>query len=610
MAARRNAEKRTLRPRTKVAKASGSTQRQLRPRKVVDKNQNTIEEAFKRSSKNANQRQRRSKEQKSTQKTDETNKKLPIYKNISPEKSLEDQDSVYEFTFDPNDTQERIPKKKRLNAKKRKKGDTKTQKNVKKNKKKRIDTHIAEDKISPLTTLAKQTEELSIKNVETENIKKEKKKQIDIHTAEDKIPTATELANQTQEVNIEKVETENSEKKKKEQVDIHTAEDRISSVTELAEPTKDLTVENVETESTEKEGKKQIDIHVAEDKTLSVTERAKQLQELNTKDVETENTKKDIKRIDAAEEKTSFVATPAKQNENLSTPKIISIENVDNMIVNRISSTDFRSPLRPRNLVNNTIVKRGDDSNYLSLTKSLSPISNTANVASIDSPWRPPTLSMFSRAKYFVQSTPIVHSNINKKSSKEGKENKQTTKKREFVKKNKGAIKPIKTLTEQENRENKFLETDNEDLQITNGETVEKRKDERLAENKEDSKISAKEENKHLIDYLNFSDTFDVLSESEKRSTFGTEIRLFEDAEPTRFSEPPKRFYKRKRGVKVSFLEESDREEENARENKRETKKKRKYTKADKENEKRISDWIQNVNSSFEEIDNYDLLVE
>lgn len=74
--------------------------------------------------------------------------------------------------------------------------------------------------------------------------------------------------------------------------------------------------------------------------------------------------------------------------------------------------------------------------------------------------------------------------------------------------------------------------------------------------------------------------------------------------------QPPKRLYKRKRGVKFNVLEESDREEdkENAAEE-QQTKKKRKHTKTRK-NEKRINEWIQNVNSTFKEIDSYDLLIE
>lgn len=170
-----------------------------------------------------------------------------------------------------------------------------------------------------MTTLAKQTEELNIetKNVETENIKKEKKNQID-------------------------TETENIKKQKKKQIDIYPAEDKIPLIIELA----------------------------------------KQIQELNTKDVEIESKKN--QQINAAEEKTSFVTTVAEQNEMLteSTPNLISIETVDNSLINILSSTkNFCSPLRPRNLSDNTIAKqqRKNDSN-LSLIKSLSPVSKTADV--------------------------------------------------------------------------------------------------------------------------------------------------------------------------------------------------------------------------------------
>lgn len=72
--------------------------------------------------------------------------------------------------------------------------------------------------------------------------------------------------------------------------------------------------------------------------------------------------------------------------------------------------------------------------------------------------------------------------------------------------------------------------------------------------------------------------------------------------------QPPKRLYKRKRGVKFNFLEENDKEEED-KENiveEQQTKRKKKHTK----DEKRINEWIQNVNSTFKEIDSYDLLIE
>lgn len=71
--------------------------------------------------------------------------------------------------------------------------------------------------------------------------------------------------------------------------------------------------------------------------------------------------------------------------------------------------------------------------------------------------------------------------------------------------------------------------------------------------------------------------------------------------------QPPKRLYKRKRGVKFDFLEESDKEED--KENiveEQQTKRKKKHTK----DEERINEWIQNVNSTFKEIDSYDLLIE
>lgn len=58
-----------------------------------------------------------------------------------------------------------------------------------------------------------------------------------------------------------------------------------------------------------------------------------------------------------------------------------------------------------------------------------------------------------------------------------------------------------------------------------------------------------------------------------------------------------------------NFSEDSDEEEENGNIKKIHTKKK-KLTKLERENRKRLDEWIKNVNSTFEEIDQYDLLIE
>lgn len=75
--------------------------------------------------------------------------------------------------------------------------------------------------------------------------------------------------------------------------------------------------------------------------------------------------------------------------------------------------------------------------------------------------------------------------------------------------------------------------------------------------------------------------------------------------------QPPQHSYKRKRAVNFDFSEDSGSEEE--KEEKKNVKhhiKKKKSTKSKKENEKRINEWIKTINSTFEEIDEYDLFIE
>lgn len=461
-----------------------STRRQLRPRKAVDKNAN--EETFKESSKNVNQQsQRHPKGRKNTfklKKVDETKQKLPVYKNTNTEKSLEDQNSVYDFTFDPNDTQEKIAKKKPKKGRTNKRNAKTTQNKDKKDKKKPTNTQILKKETLPDVTVVEQKEEKKKKLLneekKTKTIKKSTKTpRIDIHAVEDKTsPRMPQLVEQ--EENCVKENGENDSKK--EQIDIHTAEENISSDTTLVEQSK---------------------------------------------------------------------------TSNKGTPRIISIENANAIKVNRVSNTpteSFRSPLRPRNVFHNTAVtKQQRTSNYSFLTESLSPISNTADAVNIGSPWRPPVLPMFSQAKYFIQSTPkVMQSTVSSKISKkplvtQDKENKQAIKKKVLVRKNKLISKNkavnSKELVEQENQENKLFVEDKEDCQVMDSEAV--KESEQLVQNKGENEKPADQENKHLAEYLNFSDTFDVLSDSEKRSTFGTEIRLFEDIEPTHFPEVCTHFF-------------------------------------------------------------------
>lgn len=76
------------------------------------------------------------------------------------------------------------------------------------------------------------------------------------------------------------------------------------------------------------------------------------------------------------------------------------------------------------------------------------------------------------------------------------------------------------------------------------------------------------------------------------------------------YLQPPRRSYnKRKRGVNfdISFDDADSDDEEKA---KRKHKKKKKESKQSKEDQKRMAEWVKNVNDTFEEIEHYDLVVE
>ncbi|XP_034177812.2 uncharacterized protein LOC117603116 isoform X1 [Osmia lignaria lignaria] len=118
-----------------------------------------------------------------------------------------------------------------------------------------------------------------------------------------------------------------------------------------------------------------------------------------------------------------------------------------------------------------------------------------------------------------------------------------------------------------------------------------------------------KEKNKNKIDITSFSDTFDVLSETGE-SKIGNnipEVPLFADFEPTHFSQPPRYSYKRKRPVKFSLSDESGSEEEEI--PKHEIKRKR-GNKMKLQQEQRLKNWVKNINKTFSEVDQHELVVE
>ena len=128
-----------------------------------------------------------------------------------------------------------------------------------------------------------------------------------------------------------------------------------------------------------------------------------------------------------------------------------------------------------------------------------------------------------------------------------------------------------------------------------------------LTEKKEVQKLE--EKNKKSIEIVNFSDTFDILSETGERSVVSAHsIPLFADLEPSHFTQPPRHSYKRKRDLRFNFLEEEDEEEE---ERIRSTGTKRKKTdKLKKDQEERLLKWVQDINKTFSEIDQHELVVE
>ncbi|CAL7949641.1 unnamed protein product [Xylocopa violacea] len=162
-------------------------------------------------------------------------------------------------------------------------------------------------------------------------------------------------------------------------------------------------------------------------------------------------------------------------------------------------------------------------------------------------------------------------------------------------------VKPTARLSVGEIK-NKLLAKKSED-DIHNKENI-------ITEKKEVNKLFNKERNKQKIDVTNFSDTFDILSEAGETSVASvSDVPLFADLEPSHFREPPRHSYKRKRAVRFSFSEEEEDEEEEKRMTEHETKQKN-TNKLKKRQEKRLKEWIQDINRTFSEIDKHELVIE
>ncbi|KAF7380941.1 hypothetical protein HZH66_014317 [Vespula vulgaris] len=136
-------------------------------------------------------------------------------------------------------------------------------------------------------------------------------------------------------------------------------------------------------------------------------------------------------------------------------------------------------------------------------------------------------------------------------------------------------------------------------------------KEVKVGENNEKGKAEEPlpETKNKLIDTAAFSDTFDVLGEVKEVKNDSVDISLFTDLEPTHFTQPPTRSYKRKRKVRFNFNEsDSEEDEEN---NIHATEKKRKKHGKLKEHEvRRMEEWVKSINETFQEIDHHELVVE
>ncbi|GAB1861353.1 hypothetical protein CAJAP_02432 [Camponotus japonicus] len=475
------------------------------------------------------------------------NKKVPVYKAMTFEKSVENKNDVYDFIFDTNDTIEKTTKKK-INKKK--------------------------DKTTKKTTRKKVT-------IQSKIINNQENKSSELSTN----PTKPTQSNPSDSA-IGLIVTKSTKEDKKTEV-----------------PRTDTNIQIVE-----------------------------------------ESVKEDtMSKIASSNINTDIEVGRESMEENIEKkmPKIISIENADNITV--IKPSRNIEPFRPKNIFDNkTSVKQQNNTlNCSLLTESLSPILKTSTL-DLGSPWRPPTLSMFSWSKHFIQSTPklkfennkenmeinkenieISKENIkNKENMEEDKENmemnkknkcgreKERKKKTTFHKKHNIIRKKLPTNQTSENAQ--AIDTNKHVVQapavparISLGEIknlLQTKPD--INDNKQASNQAHVEVDKSLIEkqkdknvnFLNFSDTFDVLSETERLSNFGTEIPLFMDLEPSHFSKPPQHSYKRKRTIKYDFLEDSGEEEEEKKNVKHYTKKK-KSTKSEKENEKRINEWMKTINN-------------
>ncbi|XP_012231472.1 DNA ligase 1 [Linepithema humile] len=549
------------------------------------------------------------------------NKKVPVYETIkSFEKSLKEKnDDVYDFTFDSDNTEEKIAKKR-----KRKRNVNKAKGKVKKSVRKKV------IQSKPMTNKTSKPPELDTKLPARSNSSE---------------PAESVIMKSTKKSIMEKPKTDMVIQKLEESVE----EDISISKAETLKINTDI--------QTAKKSIKEDGVKLMETSGLNI---ASQIAEewVNEDIMEMETIKKDTN-IQTTEDTTLADRTVA--NQDASKPRIISIENADNIIITKSPRNieDLR-PFRPKNISNNkTPMKESTNTlNYSLLTKSLSPILKTSNTLNTESPWCPATVSMFSGTKHFLQSTPNTNFKVHKQKMEKNKGNAEMKKENvEIDKENVDINKENKCINRKERKKKaigiykkhillkkklpmnqisenvqttyvnnpvvkpvpaRMLFGEIKNLLQTNNNKDEKQMKPDVNENGKqqtthaEADILSMEKNKSLVDLVNFSDTFDVMSDTERQSNIGIDVPLFVDLEPSHFVEPPQHSYKRRRGVRFNFLQESCEEDEEEEENNKlhAKKKKKKLTKTEKEHTKRVDDWVKSINSTFEEIDKYDLLVE
>ncbi|XP_012539574.1 titin homolog [Monomorium pharaonis] len=533
--------------------------------------------------------------------------KVPVYKAMKSDKSSEDKIDVYDFKFDANDAMEKVKKKQRKRNINREKGkiSKKTKKKVTAQPKRIeiIESPEPNANVSVEFTQCDLPLESAVVVVESTKEKEIKKLEIIADVAK---------RTETSEMNAD-IQTAKESMSKDIEKDV---EQGIDANVQIAENSMEDTARNIETQ--------RADTNIHDETTLPRGTLARQIRKNN----------------------------PSK-------PRIISVENANNIIVTKSPlNTEDSRPFRPKNIFDNKTSLTESNltlRNSLIFTKTLSPILKTTSTYDFGSPCRPPML-MFSKTKHFIQSTPYkdVETNkeikkINKNSVETNKENVKINKENmeidkenmEMVKENMDTNKENKGWRDKERKnkavslrkklvqkklpilENKAPEKvphKSGPVRVSLGEIKNLLRSNNNEDNKQTeadqtytdvSKSFVEQKNKQLADYLNFSDTFDVLSETERLSSVGNDVPLFMDLEPTHFSKPPQYSYKRKRAVKFDFSEDSsDNEEEKDKENIKSRPKKKKHIKSETEQEKRINEWVKTVNSTFQEIEEYDLVIE